>query len=168
MTYSIVFSSRTGNTEQLARAIRSVLPAGDCLYFGGPDAAALAADRLYIGFWTEKGSCDEAMAAFLAGVQNKEVFLFGTAGFGSQPAYFQAVLKRVQANLGANNTLVGSFMCQGRMPKAVRRRYETMLAAPDHAPNLEAMIENFDRALSHPDAADLSALTRAVLPAARD
>ena len=46
MTYSIVFSSRTGNTEQLARAIRSVLPAGDCLYFGGPDAAALAADRL--------------------------------------------------------------------------------------------------------------------------
>ena len=48
MTYSIVFSSRTGNTEQLARAIRSVLPAGDCLYFGGPDAAALAADRLYI------------------------------------------------------------------------------------------------------------------------
>ena len=96
------------------------------------------------------------------------MFLFGTAGFGSQPAYFQAVLKRVQANLGANNTLVGSFMCQGRMPQAVRRRYETMLAAPDHAPNLEAMIENFDRALSHPDAADLSALTRAVLPAARD
>lgn len=167
MTYAIVYSSRTGNTEQLARAIRNALPKEACLYFGGPDAAALVADRLYIGFWTDKGSCDEAMAAFLAGVQNKEVFLFGTAGFGSQPAYFQAVLGRVQANLGAGNTLVGSFMCQGKMPLSVRQRYEAMLASPHPAPNLQAMIENFDLALSHPDAADLAALTKAVSPAKR-
>ena len=91
MTYAIVYSSRTGNTEQLARAIQSTLAPEDCLYFGGPDPAALAADRLYVGFWTDKGSCDEALAAFLAGMEHKEVFLFGTAGFGSQPAYFQAV-----------------------------------------------------------------------------
>ena len=65
MSYAIVYSSRTGNTELLARAIQSALPAEDCLYFGGPDAAALAADRLYVGFWTDKGSCDEELAAFL-------------------------------------------------------------------------------------------------------
>ena len=157
MTYAIVYSSRTGNTELLARTIQKALPAEDCVYFGGPDAAALAADRLYVGFWTDKGSCDEALAAFLSGVEGKEVFLFGTAGFGSQPAYFQAVLKRVQANLGPDCTLAGSYMCQGKMPQAVRQRYEAMLAAPGHAPNLEAMIENFDRALGHPDAADLVA-----------
>ena len=40
MSYAIVYSSRTGNTELLARAIQSALPAEDCLYFGGPDAAA--------------------------------------------------------------------------------------------------------------------------------
>ena len=162
MTYAIVYSSRTGNTELLARTIQKALPAEDCVYFGGPDAAALAADRLYVGFWTDKGSCDEALAAFLSGVEDKEVFLFGTAGFGSQPAYFQAVLKRVQANLGPDCTLLGSYMCQGKMPQAVRQHYEAMLAAPGHAPNLEAMIENFDRALSHPDAEDLARLTEAV------
>lgn len=162
MTYAIVYSSRTGNTELLARTIQKALPAEDCVYFGGPDAAALAADRLYVGFWTDKGSCDEALAAFLSGVEGKELFLFGTAGFGSQPAYFQAVLKRVQANLGPDCTLAGSYMCQGKMPQAVRQRYEAMLAAPGHAPNLEAMIENFDRALSHPDAEDLARLTEAV------
>ena len=162
MTYAIVYSSRTGNTELLARTIQKALPAEDCVYFGDPDAAALAADRLYVGFWTDKGSCDEALAAFLSGVEGKEVFLFGTAGFGSQPAYFQAVLKRVQANLGPDCTLAGSYMCQGKMPQAVRQRYEAMLAAPGHAPNLEAMIENFDRALSHPDAEDLARLTEAV------
>ena len=162
MTYAIVYSSRTGNTELLARTIQKALPAEDCVYFGGPDAAALAADRLYVGFWTDKGSCDEALEAFLSGVEGKEVFLFGTAGFGSQPAYFQAVLKRVQANLGPDCTLLGSYMCQGKMPQAVRQRYEAMLAAPGHAPNLEAMIENFDRALSHPDAEDLARLKEAV------
>ena len=65
MSYAIVFSSRTGNTRRLAEAVRAALPAGECLYFGPPDAAALAAGRLYIGFWTDKGSCDEALAAFL-------------------------------------------------------------------------------------------------------
>ena len=168
MTYAIVYSSRTGNTEQLARTIKACMPAEGCVWFGGPNVAALAADRLYIGFWTDKGSCDEELAAFLAKVEHKEVFLFGTAGFGSQPAYFRTVLGRVQANLGTGNTLVGSFMCQGKMPQAVRRRYESMLSAPDHAPNLEAMIENFDRALSHPDAADLSALEQEVRCAGRE
>ena len=31
-----------------------------------------------------------------------------------------------------------------------------------HIPNLDALIENFDKALSHPDAADLEQLKQAV------
>ena len=53
-------------------------------------------------------------------------------------------------------------MCQGKMPLSVRQRYEAMKAQPDHAPNLDALIENFDKALSHPDAADLEQLKQAV------
>ena len=68
MTYAIVYSSRTGNTELLARTIQKALPAEDCVYFGGPDAAALAADRLYVGFWTDKGSCDEALTVDVQGI----------------------------------------------------------------------------------------------------
>ena len=162
MTYSIVFSSRTGNTEQLARAIRSVLPAGDCLYFGGPDAAALAADRLYIGFWTEKGSCDEAMAAFLAGVQNKEVFLFGTAGFGLSQAYFAQIIQRVAAQLPADARMEEWFMCQGRMGDGVRQRYEAMLADPAAEAKARQLLENFHSAASHPDRADAAALVEKV------
>ena len=58
MRYSIVYSSNTGNTRQLAEAIEQQLPAGDLLYCGAPDAAALQADVLFVGFWTDKGSCD--------------------------------------------------------------------------------------------------------------
>ena len=66
MTYSIVYSSKTGNTKMLADALHQALPADDCLYFGAPDAQALAAERIYIGFWTDKGTCDAETAAFLA------------------------------------------------------------------------------------------------------
>ena len=158
MSYAIVFSSRTGNTRRLAEAVRAALPAGECLYFGPPSAAALAAGRLYIGFWTDKGSCDEALAAFLPQLAGHEVFLFGTAGFGADPAYFDAILGRVAALLPPSAAAVGRFMCQGRMPDAVRARY----AAMPEGERRTQMLANFDMARTHPDAADLAALTAAV------
>ena len=158
MSYSIVYSSKTGNTAQLAQTIASVLPAGS--WCGAPDPAAAAAETIFVGFWTDKGSCDESIAAFLCSLQNKKVFLFGTAGFGGDPAYFDQILDRVQTNLPAGNTVIGRYMCQGKMPMAVRARYEAM-AAQD-AQKFQPMLDNFDRALSHPDAADLAALAEAV------
>lgn len=158
MSYSIVYSSRTGNTALLAQTIRDTLPASDCVYFGAPDAKALAADTIYAGFWTDKGTCDEQLAQFLQSLSGQEVFLFGTAGFGGAPAYFEQILNRVRENLPETTELIGSYMCQGKMPAAVRARYEAMEDNPRRA----AMIENFDRALSHPDAQDLDALANAV------
>lgn len=158
MSYSIVYSSRTGNTALLAQTIRDTLPANDCVYFGAPDAKALAADTIYAGFWTDKGTCDEQVAQFLQNLSGQKVFLFGTAGFGGAPAYFEQILNRVRENLPETTELIGSYMCQGKMPAAVRARYEAMEDNPRRA----AMIENFDRALSHPDAQDLDALANAV------
>ena len=48
------------------------------------------------------------------------------------------------------------------MPLSVRQRYEGMKKQPIHLPNLDALIENFDNALSHPDAEDLERLKQAV------
>ena len=86
MRYAIVYSSRTGNTKLLAETIRGILPEEDCLYFGEPDASALAADRIYAGFWTDRGDCDSGIAAFLPQLDRQELFLFGTAGFGGEQA----------------------------------------------------------------------------------
>lgn len=157
MSYSIVYSSRTGNTALLAQAIREALPAEDCLYFGAPDARALEADTIYVGFWTDKGTCDETIANFLQSVNGQKIFLFGTAGFGGAPAYFAQILDRVQQNL-KDADVVGSYMCQGKMPEAVRSRYLAM----EESPRRTAMLENFDQALSHPDTQDLARLKEAV------
>ena len=64
--------------------------------------------------------------------------------------------------MNVSNVIVGEYMCQGRMPQSVRERYLKIKAAPDHPANLDVLIQNFDCALSHPDADDLERLRQAV------
>lgn len=155
MKYAIVYSSRTGNTRLLADTLHTTLPAEDCIYFGTPSPEALAAGRVYVGFWTDKGTCDEDVAAFLKSLPaGKEVYLFGTAGFGGSAVYFDKILNAAAANLNAGVALVGRYMCQGKMPEAVRRKFESM----PESPRRQAMLDNFDQALTHPDTADLTRL----------
>ena len=163
MSYAIVFSSKTGNTRLLADTLRASLPQNECTYFGAPAPEALEAETLYIGFWTDKGNADADTLALLQTLKNKRLFLFGTAGFGVDTAYFDAILARVQAVPDGSNTVIGTYMCQGKMPPSVRARYEAMRTLPAPPANLDAMIENFDRARSHPDADDLDRLRAAVL-----
>ena len=158
MSYAIVYSSHTGNTALLAQTIRETLPQEDCVYFGAPDPSALTAETVYVGFWTDKGTCDASIAQFLQSLTNQKVFLFGTAGFGGAAAYFEQILKRVKENLGDSTELIGTYMCQGKMPQPVRTRYEQM----EEGPRRTAMLENFDQALSHPNAEDLANLGTAV------
>ena len=163
MSYSIVYSSQTGNTKQLAETLRETLPQEGCRYFGTPAQAAAEADTLYVGFWTDRGHADADCNAFLKTLRGKKVFLFGTAGFGGSEAYFRKILERVRQSLDASNTVVGEYMCQGRMPQTVRERYVKMKEQPEPMKNLDALIENFDRALSHPDAEDLEKLKNMIV-----
>ncbi len=163
MTYSIVYSSKTGNTKMLADALHQALPADDCVYFGAPDAQALAAERIYIGFWTDKGTCDAETAAFLAQLTQQEIFLFGTCGFGGGVAYFEQILARVRDLLPESVQLVGNYLCPGKMPQSVRDRYVRIAEEePAKRSHMQKMIFNFDCALSHPDADDLQALIEEV------
>ena len=158
MSYAIVYDSRTGNTEALARAVAAALPSEGRLAFGRVDevdrAAVAQADRVYAGFWTNRGDCGDELAEVLASLADKDVFLFGTAGFGADETYFAGVMAA---------RIVGTFMCQGRMPASVRARYaQTAEAKPEQAARMHQLIENFDEAASHPDDDDLARLREAV------
>ena len=161
--YSIIFSSLTGNTKKLAETIRAALPAENCDYYGVPETQELHSEILYIGFWTDKGNADNATLELLSKLRGKKVFLFGTAGFGGSAAYFQKILDHVKQSVDPSNTVVGEYMCQGKMPQSVRDRYMKMKAQPEHPANIDALIENFDRALSHPDEDDLERLRKIIL-----
>ena len=160
MRYAVVFASMTGNTRLLAERMKEMLPREQLIYWGEPAEAAREADVLFVGSWTDKGTCCPAIGDFLRSLEGKKVFLFGTAGFGGVPAYFEQILDRVKSKLGSGVTVVGSYMCQGRMPMSVRERYMQM----EESPRRTAMLENFDAALNHPDAEDLTRLKAALLP----
>ena len=92
----------------------------------------------------------------------KKDFLFGTAGFGGSDAYFEKILGQVKQSIDASNTVIGEYMCQGKMPQSVRERYMKMKENPEHPANLDLLIQNFDRALSHPDSEDLERLKKSL------
>lgn len=158
MSYAVVYSSRTGNTEKLAKHIHNILGEEKCAYFGGVPKEVPDAKVIFAGFWTDKGICCEEMAEFLEKLEGRTIFLFGTAGFGGAKEYFDQILNRVSAFLSEDCTIQGTYMCQGSMPDSVRQRYEAMQEKNPDDPKIKAMLENFDRALSHPDEADLQAL----------
>lgn len=161
MKYSIIYSSRTGNTKLLADNLKKTLPRENCIYYGDVNEKALESDMIFIGFGTYKGECDENLSALLNKLNNKKVFLFGTAGFGKSQSYFEQIISRVKNNINESNTVVGSYMCQGKMPMSIRSRYESML---DKNPEkMKELIENFDEALSHPNKEDFTKLNDIVL-----
>lgn len=162
MKYAILYSSKTGNTAQLAQAIQSALPAGDCQFFGAETQQIPDTECVFVGFWTDKGTCDADAAQVLTALRGKKVFLFGTAGFGENQAYFDKILERVAGQLDASNTLLGGFMCQGKMPISVRERYKKMLAETTDKEAMQGMLDNFDRAAAHPNQEDLAQVQAAV------
>lgn len=156
MKIAIMYQSLTGNTEAAAFAIRDALDE-QVIYCGTPKQD-VDADLYFVGSWTDKGSCADEIAALLRTMQGKRIAYFGTAGFGGSDAYYQALFARIKSVIPSSNQIAGSFFCQGKMPMQVRARYAAVLAEHPEDERCKASIENFDRALSHPDEADLAAV----------
>ena len=78
----------------------------------------------------------------LSGLSCKNLFTVCTAIFAANPT----------------GKLYTPVDMHGRMPQSVRERYLKMKETPDHPANLDVLIQNFDCALSHPDANDLEKL----------
>lgn len=92
MKYIIVYSSITGNTKIIADAIQDVLDESTCVYFGKTDEVpSQDAEVIFVGFWVLKGSCTDEIKKYLATLENKKIFLFGTAGFGGSEDYFPKI-----------------------------------------------------------------------------
>lgn len=167
---AILYNSNSGNTRMVAEALERAL-ADDGMQVAVVEItaesvaqaveAAAAADAVLVGFWCDKGSCTDEVAQVLSGLGGKRVFLFGTAGFGGAPAYFERILSAVRIKLPEDATYLGGAMCQGKMGRGVLARYEAMLAEKPGDARITSMIDNFHAALGHPDEADLEAIVKA-------
>ena len=73
---------------------------------------------------------------------------------GGSPEYYKRIEENVRVFIEDDNQYLGAYFCQGKMPMAVREKY-TAMRTQKNARQIDAMIQNFDRALLHPDAKDL-------------
>ena len=155
MKVCVLYDSVTGNTRMLAEVIEKKYAA---LLVENPAEA----DVVFLGSWTDKGSFSEKMKEQAEKIRGKKVFIFGTCGFGGSPEYYERLFERAAALLDESNTVIGHYYCQGKMPMAVKGRYVSMLREHPEDKKLEASIQNFEEALTHPDSEDLEKLSEAL------
>lgn len=162
MKVEIVYESKTGNTKLIAESIKNSLEETDNTVILQSVEEALKndskntdVDLYFLGSWTNKGDCGEGMSKFAKGLNNKKIFLFGTAGFGGTEKYYEVLAERFSAKFSENNKVLGFFYCQGKMPSSIRDRYVSLLTKNTEDKKLEVSIENFDKAQSHPDKSDI-------------
>ncbi|MEG0290266.1 MAG: flavodoxin family protein [Erysipelotrichaceae bacterium] len=156
MKYGIIYTSKTGNTKKIAEAMKDALAQEECIVFDDHLNPLLSkVDLIFLGSWTDKGTCSEEMKQFYAQLSNQKIALFGTAGFGGSQDYFDQLTKRSMNLLPKDCRVIGSFYCQGKMKDGVRNRYVSMLREHPDDKQLKVSIANFEEAKKHPDEKDL-------------
>ena len=160
---AVVYWSGTGNTQAMAEAVANAagaelftadafsgekMDAYDAIGFGCP---SMGSEQL------EEGEFEPMFEGCKSHLNGKKIALFGTCGMGNDPAYYQKVIDRVKTWIPEDNEYMDAFLCQGKMPIQVRRRYEEMAKSGQNTEQIQAMIRNFDRAMLHPDRADEAA-----------
>ena len=155
LEYLVLYESQSGNTKKLAAAIFSNLPGNSKDLIDITTDKPIPEARVYfIGFWVNRGTCSMEVSDFLNDLSGKSIALFGTCGMGDSPDYYKTIESSVSAWIENDNDYLGAFICQGKMPRRVREKYEAM-RNEENAEQMDRYIRNFDEALTHPDTLDI-------------
>lgn len=155
MKIAIVFDSHTGNTESVANSIKEACKNEEIIYYGSPQVVDQA-DLIFIGSWVDRGNCSKPIQDFINSLSNKKIAFFATAGFGGSPEYYDKLASRFDSIVSNDNEILGHFFCPGKMPLKTRERYIKMIQEHPDDKQLKVSLDNFDKALSHPDDNDLN------------
>ena len=150
--YVLLYQSETGNTRKLAATIFSRLPGNSKdLIDITTDKTIPEAKIYFIGFCVHQylQHDRQRFPKQLKRQTNRSVRHLRNGRFPSRilPGDISC---SVSAWIESDNQYLGSFLCQGRMPQQVRKKYET-LRTPENAEKMDFCIRNFDDALTHPD-----------------
>jgi hypothetical protein len=148
----VIFSSRTGNTAMVARAIFEVLPEPREIFPVEEAPPACGYDFVALGFWVDRGWPDARARRYMQQTRNVTIGLFGTLGAEPESTHGRSCMARA-VDLVAGNHLAGTFLCQGRIdPEVIAAMQKSTDAHHTMTPERLARIRAAD---SHPDAADL-------------
>ncbi len=154
MTEAIIYDSLSGNTESLAKEIKSIKK--NAYYEKINDKLIeelLEYDIYYIGSPIIKGMCTDKIKRLLQKIENKKIFLFITTGYKGEE-YYESLTRRILEIIPKSNQILGISLCQGKMQDAVKERYIKLIQEHPEDKNLKVSLENFEQAKTHPDEND--------------
>ena len=154
MTEAIIYDSLSGNTESLAKEIKSIKKNAYYEKINNKLIEELPEyDIYYIGSPIIKGICTDKIKRLLQKIENKKIFLFITTGYKGEN-YYESLTKRILEIIPKSNQILGAFFCQGKMQDAVKERYIKLIKEHPEDKNLKVSLENFEQAKTHPDQKD--------------
>ena len=162
----IVYSSKTGNTRKLAEGIHRGLAdvlgqeARLAAVEENPDPTGM--DWLLVGFWADRGNADQKTLQYLQSLDGRKIGLFGTLGAYPDSDHAKAISGRTRETAAEKNTVLGCFLCQGKIDPTLTERFKSLPADNPHAMTPERM-ERHREAAKHPDEKDIEAAVAACL-----
>ena len=154
MTEAIIYDSLSGNTESLAKEIKSIKKNAYYEKINNKLIEELPEyDIYYIGSPIIKGICTDKIKRLLQKIENKKIFLFITTGYKGED-YYESLTRRILEIIPKSNQILGTFLCQGKMQDAVKERYIKLIQEHPEDKNLKVSLENFEQAKTHPDEND--------------
>jgi flavodoxin len=151
----VVYSSLTGNTKMVAEAIAEELGKDTKLVSVEEEPAVDGYDLVAIGFWVDRGTADQKTAIYLQTLNHAKIALFATLGANPNSEHAKKSLDNAAKILDETNTVVGRFICQGKVdPKLIEQMNMAFPAGHSHGMNEERRARH-EVASKHPDAQDL-------------
>lgn len=156
----VIYSSLTGNTEKVAKVIYDSIPFEKNIYKSDKEVDLDQYDLIAVGYWVNKGTCDDKIKEIIEKIHDKKVVLFGTLGASDNGSYYESVKNRISELVPLDNNILGHFLCQGKINETLTQRYKEMLNKNPDDEHIKEQLNNHEEASSHPNHEDLEKAKR--------
>lgn len=152
----VIYSSLTGNTKKLAQAIANEMEDTEIISVDEFRVSMMDNfDFFMIGYWVDKGVCDDKSKEVLKHMLDKKVALFGTLGAKENTKYYDMVKAKVEEQAQGVH-VIGHFLCQGSVGEKTMERYREMLKKTPDDIHLKAQLEAYEEGIHHPNELDIA------------
>jgi hypothetical protein len=124
------------------------------------------AEWVLVGFWADRGNADQKALRYLKSLEGRKIGLFGTLGAYPDSDHAKDISKKARDLAAEKNTVLGCFLCQGKIDPALTERFKGLPADNPHAMTPERL-ERHREAAKHPDDRDIEAAVAACLSMVR-
>lgn len=158
-----VYSTLTGNTEKLARAVHDRLHPDSPIYDIRklPEGIEQEDAVFLLFYWNARGTADPASLTFYETLKGKKVIAMGTLGAYADGPHGQRMKERVRALLEAGgNEVLADFCCRGKIEVTRTIRRMQIPEGDSHYMDRDAILRHLTSHL-HPNKQDFEAAIEA-------